>query len=498
MSSYLETGSSPSLQPGDPQPGDPQPGDPQPGDAAPAPVHETVSLASPRCDIVLDDAGLRLPLGIGGRRPREIPYSDITHLVAASRGMWLGTRHGIHMIRRGRFLATDGPELLFRALVRRIGRQPNGLTQLGRITEVDRFARRPRARVATKLLVVVCVAVYLLQLSDPFVTELGALAPSFVREGQLWRIVTANLLHAPIGLHLHIAMNMLALLGLALIVERPLGPLRTFVVIGAAALGSMGASYVAGYDEVVGASGIVMGLAGAALCLELHFPERLPVWWRLPRALFLWVLLIEGVLGFVVPVVAGAAHLGGFVGGYLATLPIARAALVGQPAEPWVRRTAWAVGLVGLLAVASAAPLVLRSPGALERYGADLLEMPDAETWTCNDLAWRMATESDASFEQLEVALALAERAVAQSDHANPDLLDTLAEVLFVRGDLEGALAAIDAAIFLTRGEDYFVEQRRRFIGERAADDRPAPPLLPWPYRGLDGGEPAEEPGITI
>jgi membrane associated rhomboid family serine protease len=459
---------------------------------------DTVSLAAPRCDIVLDQAGMRLPLGLRGRRPHAIPYEDITHLVAASRGFWLGTRRGIHMIRRGRFLATDGPELLTRALVQRIGRQPNGLTQLGRIAEVNRLSRQPRAMLATKLLVGVCVAVYFLQLSDPFVLELGALAPRFVREGQLWRIVTANLLHAPIGLHLHIAMNMLGLLGLALIVERPLGSVRALVVIGAAALGSMGASYLADYEEVVGASGIVMGLAGAALCLELHYPERLPVWWRLPRTLFLWVLIVEGVLGFVVPVVAGAAHLGGFVGGYLATLPMARAALVGQPAEPWVRRMAWAVGLVGLLAVAAAAPLVLRSPGALERYGADLLDMPDAETWTCNDLAWRMATESDASFEQLEVALALAERAVAQSDHANPDLLDTLAEVLFLRGDLVGALEAIDTAIYLTRGEPYFVEQRRRFTGERAPDDRPAPPLMPWPYRGLDDGDPAEEPGITI
>jgi membrane associated rhomboid family serine protease len=343
---------------------------------------------------------------------------------------------------------------------------------------------------------VVCIAIYFLQLADPFVTELGALTPPFVREGQLWRLVTANLLHAPMGLHLHIAMNMLALLGLALIVERPLGSLRTLVVIGASALGSMGASYIVRYEEVVGASGIVMGLAGAALCLELQYPERLPVWWRLPRTLFLAVLVIEGVLGFVIPVVAGAAHLGGFVGGYLATRPMARSALVGQRIEPWVRRTAWSVGLAGLLALVATAPLVLRSPAALERYGADLLGMPEAETWSCNDLAWRMATESNASFEQLGVALALAERAVAQSDHANPDLLDTLAEVLFVRGDLEGALEAIDAAIYLTRGEEYFVEQRRRFTGERPAEDRPEPPLLPWPYR--DEGELFDEPGIQI
>ena len=72
-----------------------------------------------------------------------------------------------------------------------------------------------------------------------------------------------------------------------------------------------------------------------------------------------------------------------------------------------------------------------------------------------------------------KVAAALAERAVAATDRRNPDLLDTLAEALFALGDIPGALIAIDEAIDLSGGERYFVEQRRRFIGERAADDRP-------------------------
>ena len=58
----------------------------------------------------------------------------------------------------------------------------------------------------------------------------------------------------------------------------------------------------------------------------------------------------------------------------------------------------------------------------------------------------------------------------------HPDFLDTLAEALFQAGDRLGALIAIDEAIRLMPGERYFQEQRRRFTGERPADDRPPPP----------------------
>ena len=90
-----------------------------------------------------------------------------------------------------------------------------------------------------------------------------------------------------------------------------------------------------------------------------------------------------------------------------------------------------------------------------------------------------MVAESQPSELGAQVAAALAERAVAATDRRNPDLLDTLAEALFALGDIPGALIAIDEAIDLSGGERYFVEQRRRFIGERAADDRPEAPVGP-------------------
>ncbi len=97
-----------------------------------------------------------------------------------------------------------------------------------------------------------------------------------------------------------------------------------------------------------------------------------------------------------------------------------------------------------------------------------------------------MVTETHPSDLALHAAEALAERAVEGSGRADPDFLDTLAEVLFAAGDIAGALATIDEAILISAGDRYFWEQRRRFSGERAADDRPEPPTLPWIFRGFE------------
>ena len=55
----------------------------------------------------------------------------------------------------------------------------------------------------------------------------------------------------------------------------------------------------------------------------------------------------------------------------------------------------------------------------------------------------------------------------------------------------------IDEAIRLTRGEDYYVQQRRRYVGERAFDDRPDPPL-PWALRVQELDDELDPEGILI
>ncbi|MEE8581905.1 MAG: rhomboid family intramembrane serine protease [Myxococcota bacterium] len=407
------------------------------------------------------------------------PYAEITHLSGSQRGLWLGTRHTVLLLRGRRFPRDSGPIEVAERLRAQILRRPGGEEQIARFARIEELSRRSSKRIAIQLVALACVLMSLLQLRDGFVYEVGVFLPDLVRQGEFWRVLTANFLHASILFPLHLGLNVLGLLAFAFLVERPLGALRSAVVMGAAALGAMGGSALAGHSEVVGASGIVMGLAGATLCLELHFAEYLPATWRLPRRLFLAALAAEALIGFWVPVIAGAAHLGGFLAGYAATGALSATALRREPVPYWVRASALALGLALLSSLTAAAPLVFRDADALTRHGRNLLETRESRPGRLNDLAWRMVTEAELRPSQLEVALALAESAVERTERAEPALLDTLAEVLFARGEPARALATIDEAIVLAPLDDYFRQQQRRFTGERAGDDRPEPPGRP-------------------
>jgi len=154
--------------------------------------------------------------------------------------------------------------------------------------------------------------------------------------------------------------------------------------------------------------------------------------------------------------------------------------------------------------IASAARLFLGGV-AWEGHAKRLLELDSAPILILNDAAWLIATDPTPTPTALADARTLAQRAVAVTGRQDPNLLDTLAEVEFQSGDGEAAVATIDEAIALAPNESYFTEQRRRFLGERDREDRPAPPegpsfeLAPQPapdpspQHGFD-----RDPGISI
>jgi len=235
---------------------------------------------------------------------------------------------------------------------------------------------------------------------------------------------------------------------------------------------------------MIGASGMVLGLAGAVLALELTVPERLPAAWRVPRRTLVAALVLQAIGDWFLPYVAWAAHLGGFLGGYLAARAVARAAVRSEPPRRWLKRAVVALTVFMLLGFAALAPLVLRTGWALDRHAANLLALEEIAAFDLNNLAWRIATETDLLSTDPTSALALATRAVVETGRSNPDYLDTLAEVQFGAGDALSAIETIDEAIELAPWDDYFRAQRDRFSGARSASDRPASPDLPWFLRG--------------
>jgi membrane associated rhomboid family serine protease len=202
--------------------------------------------------------------------------------------------------------------------------------------------------VVTLTIVALCAVSYLLQRVEPGWTSRWAFAP-FAGEVEPWRFLTAAFLHSP-GSLLHILFNMYALWLVGPYLEQTLGRWRFAALYVLAAVGgqvgvTLLASPVQGdgwFTAVVGASGAVFGLFGAVLVVL----RRLG---RDARQILVF-LVINAVIGFVVPGIAWQAHLGGLVTGLALGAAYAYA--------PRERRLAWGVGatvITGLVLVALAA-----------------------------------------------------------------------------------------------------------------------------------------------
>jgi membrane associated rhomboid family serine protease len=437
------------------------------------------------CFVAIVPGGLRLGLKRRGLDTTFVPFEDLTHVEVTGFGVWLATTKTTRLIRRSHFVQERDPEDLVQAVRWRLAEEPGGVEQIARMRGVAELALAPHPRRTTYALIALCLGAFALEFIDPFVLQAGVFVPGLVSLGEWWRVATANLLHGFSLLPLHLIINMLCLAAFGLLVERPLGATRVFLVMGAGGAAAMLGSAIAGYHEVLGASGVVAGLVGAVLWLELNEPARLPAWWRIPRRLFIGVLILQALLDMMLPFIAAAAHLGGFLGGYLVMPFAVRGSLEGAAPNREQRYAGAALAVLLIASVVSAGQLVRRDARTLASHGRHLLAMSSVGARGLNDLAWRMVTESEPEPEGLLVATQLAQRAVDKTGRRDPNVLDTLAEVLFIAGDDRGAVSVIDEAIVLAGHEVvYFREQRRRFIGERAADDRPAPPdhyIVPQP-----------------
>jgi membrane associated rhomboid family serine protease len=148
------------------------------------------------------------------------------------------------------------------------------------------------------------------------VLEDGALIGVAIDQGGDWyRLVTAMFLHA--GL-LHIGFNMLALYWLGTVVEQALGSWRFLLVYFVSGLaGSAGALLTTGpFAVTLGASGAIFGIMGALLVLEYVATGSFA-----GQALAL--IVINLAITFAIPNISIGGHIGGLIGGVLATFALA-------------------------------------------------------------------------------------------------------------------------------------------------------------------------------
>lgn len=168
----------------------------------------------------------------------------------------------------------------------------------------------PSGYPVTLTLIVVNALLYLGQLAtNQQLTNLGLLYGPAVEHGEYWRLLTAGFLH---GSLLHVAFNLYLLYILGPQLERRVGSSRFLLVyIGALLGGSLAVMLFNWQNPTLGASGAVLGLAGA-MGVMLHQmgvkPQQSPVF---------GLVILNLALPLLVSGISFWGHLGGVAAGAL-------------------------------------------------------------------------------------------------------------------------------------------------------------------------------------
>ena len=164
--------------------------------------------------------------------------------------------------------------------------------------------------VVTTILIALNIIMFLLSVIDySFVINTFANYYLNVKNGEVYRLITAAFVHANI---LHIFFNMYALYALGPQIEKFYGRKRYLLIyLGSALLGSL-LSVVLTNNVSVGASGAIFGLFGAMLYFGYKYRATLD---GFLRSGIIPVIVINLLLGFMIPGIDVYGHIGGLLGG---------------------------------------------------------------------------------------------------------------------------------------------------------------------------------------
>lgn len=171
--------------------------------------------------------------------------------------------------------------------------------------------------IITPIIIAMCILVFLI----PNSTYYLALNRDLVLSGKYYLLLTSAFAHAGI---FHLLVNMYSLYIVGSQVENYFGRLRFIAIYVLSALSGSLMSIVMHNTFSVGASGAIFGLLGCLLYFGYHYRLYLS---NALKSQIIPVILINLLIGFSVSGIDNAAHIGGLVGGYLATM------IVGVPAK---------------------------------------------------------------------------------------------------------------------------------------------------------------------
>lgn len=457
--------------------------------------------------IELGARGVTLPVGPSPEQVAEVAYTDVQLLLLLPNALLIATPARQFLFSASDFEDQRDPVRLHQELGRRIAALPDGEVRLRALEREARAAAEVGGRPAhlSRLIVGVLSITFALELAggllqdSPFaLVRFGAGSRTLIAQGELFRLVSAGLLHANL---LHILLNTIAIISIGGLIERLLGPWAFLVIYWVAALAGAGASAALNVTAFsVGASTAAFGLLGALAYISYHFQDTMPLGFKQSAGWWAAMVGINFLLPIFVPMIDVAGHAGGFLAGLLVTgILVGGEKELPLPARPGIAHIAPAIAVL-VLVVAGAERAVANyfdpDPAAVYRALDPLVSEPGVASVTLNRYAWEVAIDPGAEPQTLrrardavEKGLVLAPRELEELRPQPPPeerakantamreaYQDTLATLHHRLGERDRAIELEREVLEAGEGEDrrVFATQLARFVRAQVQADPPA------------------------
>lgn len=185
----------------------------------------------------------------------------------------------------------------------------------------------PKRIIFTNIISLICILMYVIvgiygnnffNFDANVLAKFGANNILLIKNGEIYRLLTCAFLH--VGL-IHLVVNMYSLRVIGPSVESLIGKGKFVFIylISAISASLMSLVFVDSNIVSVGASGAIFGLMGALLYFGYHYRLYLN---DAIKTQIIPVILFNLIMGFMMPGIDNGAHIGGLIGGYLATMAI--------------------------------------------------------------------------------------------------------------------------------------------------------------------------------
>jgi rhomboid protease GluP len=437
--------------------------------------------------LVLERDFLRLPVTAHSSRTRDVPYADVLSVDVFGKGkrarVLVNTRRKLFVYPLGRFDDADAVMRL-RTGVRNALAARSGDTLIHEMAERERLGEQAWSRkpVVTIGLLVIIGLVFLVELRTGAldrtfaILRYGANAPALVRDGQWFRLFSANFLHLNV---MHVYMNAIALFSVGLILEKLAGHRRFICIYLFSALGgALTSALVAQTAFSVGASTAIFGLLGSLAVLNWKYSMQLPSGFRQPTAWWIFIVALNVVLAALVPAIDIGAHAGGALAGASTTLALYRGVdVAGVESRPGRALSTVATMVVAVFGVALAVAAIHSRNGNAEleslTVARDFVDSEATKPASLNSYAWDVYLDEEATAAELDLALRAVRNAIAKE--RDVEFFDTQAALLFRTGQDDEAVRSELQALAM-QDKDFYWWQLTRFLTRRLDEHGP---LLP-------------------